>query len=111
MEVMGYDPVWVFSMSWSLDVQVMYWLNTGDPHPGPVPNGYFTCTDPHVSRHTGDDNDEEEDGVDDNMRRMRKRLRCGGGSGGGAIAPNCLALCCVCVCVFFFNLSLFQGLD
>ncbi|RDX91666.1 hypothetical protein CR513_26315, partial [Mucuna pruriens] len=48
------EPVWVFRKSWSpvpLDPQVTWGLNRGDPHPRPVPKGYFTCVDPHLSWH------------------------------------------------------------
>lgn len=38
-------------MSW-FNVHVMYGLNSGDPQPGPVPKGYLTCIEPHVSWHT-----------------------------------------------------------
>jgi hypothetical protein len=77
-------------MSWSnvpFDVHVMYGLNSGDPQPGPVPKGYLTCIEPHVSWHTG----VEAVGGDAKRRIMKKlrRVERGGSSSGSAIGFAC----------------------
>lgn len=82
-------------MSWSIvpfDVHVMYGLNSGDPQPGPVPKGYLTCIEPHVSWHTV--SVVEAVGVDAKMRIMKRLMRVerGGSSGGSAIGFACVPL-------------------
>lgn len=48
MDEMGYEPECVVNISFWFTQLTDFW-NRGSPHPGPVPNGYFTCRLPQVS--------------------------------------------------------------
>lgn len=68
--------------SWSavpLDEHVMYGWNKGEPQPGPVPNGYLTCTEPHVLRQEEEEEAAANVGGDKSTKRVMRRMGGGGG--------------------------------